>query len=63
MTKQELLDIYDELVLCAEQGKYGDTKETVRNWLEWAVDAYGIEKYTEGVEEGIKEEGIIYRNI
>lgn len=59
MTKQELLRIYDALMLCADQGKYGETNETVRKWLEWAVDAYGIEKYKEGVE----EERRIDRNI
>ncbi len=59
MTKQDLLRNYDALMLCAENGKYGETKETVRKWLEWALDDYGIEKYTEGVE----EESRIDRNI
>lgn len=59
MTKQELLRTYDALMLCAEHGKFGETKETVRKWLECAVEAYGIEKYKEGVE----EERRIDRNI
>lgn len=39
MTKEQLLRQYDGLMLCAENGKYGETKETVRKWMEGALDA------------------------
>lgn len=63
MTKQELLDTYDALMLCAENGKYGETKETVRKWLDWAMDAYGIEQQNEGFKRGREIERKIDRNI
>lgn len=48
MTKQELLRTYDALMLCAENGKYGETKETVRKWLEMALEAYGVSEFQKG---------------
>lgn len=63
MTKQELLRTYDALMLCAENGKYGVNKEKVREWLEWAVYAYGIDKENQGFKCGREIERKIDRNI
>lgn len=63
MTKQELLRTYDALMLCAEQGKYGETKETVRKWLEVALDEYFIDAHKEGFKRGREIERKIDRNI
>lgn len=38
MTKEQLLRQYDALMLCVENGKYGETKETVRKLMEGALD-------------------------
>ncbi len=63
MTKQELLRTYDALMLCVENGKYGETKETVRKWLEWALDEYFVDAHKKGFEKGREIERIIDRNI